>query len=88
MPVARRRRDSALLANIEHMTRWRGACASDAQGEPPTEAGAHSPTGDRRRYRARSRGSVKPQMSRAVASTDVARPMSRRRASWEARPAR
>jgi hypothetical protein len=42
--VARRCRDSAPPANIDHVARWRGACASDAQGEPPTEAGAHSPT--------------------------------------------
>jgi hypothetical protein len=31
--------------NIVDSARWRGACASGAQGEPPTEAGAHSPDG-------------------------------------------
>jgi hypothetical protein len=49
--AARRRPVIALIANIEAPARGRGASASGAQGEPPSEAGVHSPDAVRRAAR-------------------------------------
>ena len=53
--AARWPRDSALEVEARSAARWRDACASGAQGEPPTEARAHDLC-ERRDHHAPDRG--------------------------------